>query len=426
MNILYIAHRIPYPPDKGEKIRTFHQIRHLSQNHTIHLVCLVDEPADLIHVQSLEKWCASVGAVYRSKARALLSAASALLTWKPLSVAAFQQKKLAEEITQQLSTERFDALVITSSALAEYILHVSNISRVIDFIDVDSEKWRLYAQYHSFPLSLIYKLEATRLARYEEKIARVFDHAILISEEERCLFQKRVSDRPVSVISNGVDLEYFAASDVEPHPTSQPTIVFIGIMDYFPNVDAVQYFCREIFPLVRKSVPAVQFYIVGRNPTREVKALGNQPQVFVTGAVPDVRPYLAQAMVAVAPFRLARGVQNKILEAMAMGVPVVGTAEAFNGIRATEKDGISVVDDPQHFAQEVTTLLTANTDSRRWHAQRARHYTECQHRWEEQGTKLERLLEKAVREFATERHLGSSAALWSRSLSENTQDFSSD
>lgn len=426
MNILYIAHRIPYPPDKGEKIRTFHQIRHLSQSHTIHLVCLVDEPADFIHVKPLKKWCASVNAVYRSKTRTLLSAASALLTRKPLSVAAFQQKKLAALITQRLSTERFDAILITSSALGEYILHISNIPRVIDFIDVDSEKWRLYAQHHSFPLSLVYKLEAERLARYEEKIARAFDHAILISEEERCLFQKRVSDRPISVISNGVDLEYFAPSDVNPLPASQPTIVFIGVMDYFPNVDAVQYFCREIFPLVHKSVPDAQFSIVGRNPTRAVKVLKTHANVVVTGAVSDVRPYLAQATVAVAPFRLARGVQNKILEAMAMGVPVVGTSEAFKGIRATEKDGISVVDDPRQFAREVTTLLTANTDSRRWRARQARHYTEYQHRWEEQGTKLECLLEKTVREFSAERHLGASSALWPSSLLENAQDSPGD
>lgn len=412
MKILYIAHRIPYPPNKGEKIRTFHQIRHLSQNHVIHLVCLVDEPADLVHVKALERYCASVSAVYRSKTTALLSAAGALLTRNPLSVAAFRQKELAQRITQRLSTERLDAILVTSSAVAEYVLHVPDIPRVIDFIDVDSEKWRLYAQHHSFPLSVIYQLEAERLAKYEEQTARVFEHSILISEEERRLFQERVNGRPVSVISNGVDLEYFSPSGIDSQLPSQPTLVFTGAMDYFPNVDAVRYFCQVVFPLVRDLVPNALFYIVGRNPTRQVKELSNQPNVVVTGTVPDVRPYLAQATVAVAPFRLARGVQNKVLEAMAMGLPVIGTTEAFKGIAATEQDGIRIADDPRSFAQHVTDFLQGGVRLRRQAARQARCYVERHHQWHDQGAKLERLLEEVVWRDTEEKSLGvKSAAL---------------
>ena len=167
-----------------------------------------------------------------------------------------------------------------------------------------------------------------------------------------------------------------------------PALVFTGVMDYFPNVDAVQYFCTDIFPLVRAAVPECRFSIVGRNPTRRVRELQAHPNVTVTGSVPDVRPYLAQAMVAVAPFRIARGVQNKVLEAMATGLPVVGTTQAFEGIAATAEDGIRVADDPQHFAQELIALLTGNDTVRQQCGLQARRYVEQHHQWLEQGVQV--------------------------------------
>jgi sugar transferase (PEP-CTERM/EpsH1 system associated) len=397
VNILYIAHRIPYPPNKGEKIRAFHQIRHLSKNHTVHLVCMVDDPADLPHIKTLEQYCASVEAVYRYKSATLLLAPLALLTPKPLSVISFYRGHLARKIAQKLETEKFDGIFVSSSAMAEYVLQVSNIAKVIDFVDVDSEKWRLYAAHHSFPLSWIYQIEAKRLAKYEEKIAKLFDHSIFISAEEIRLFQQRVNDRPISVISNGVDLDYFTFSKRELCHAVSPTIVFTGVMDYFPNIDAVRYFCQEIFPLVREAVPEVKFYIVGRNPTRHVKKLACRPNVIVSGTVPDVRPYLAKATIAVAPFRIARGVQNKVLEAMATGLPIVGTSQAFKGIEATEHDGIRIADAPNRFALEVSAFLLGDSALRQQCARQARRYVEKHHQWEDQGAKLENLLREQVR-----------------------------
>jgi len=399
MNILYISHRMPYPPHKGEKIRAFHQIRHLAKQNRIHVICLADDLADFEYAKILGKWCASVTTVYRSRSVALLLAARAIVNRKPLSVAAFQHKKLAKQITQRLGTERFDVVVVTSSAMAQYILSVPVVARVIDFIDVDSEKWRLYAERRSFPLSCIYQLEANRLIGYEAELTEVLDHSILISEEEARAIRSRVSARPISVISNGVDLDYFKRVECSSIEQTRPAIVFTGAMDYFPNVDAVQYFCREILPLVQSVVPDVQFYIVGRNPTRRVRRLG-KAAVIVTGSVPDVRPYLSQARVAVAPFRVARGVQNKVLEAMAMGVPVVGTHEAFKGIAACERDGVRVANDPILFAKHVTTFLRGDSEFLRRTARQARSYVERSHRWQDQGAKLERLLEEVVREKA--------------------------
>jgi sugar transferase (PEP-CTERM/EpsH1 system associated) len=397
MNILYLAHRIPYPPNKGEKIRTFHQLLHLSKHHPVHLVCLVDDPTDLEHVSTLERYCASVVAVYRSKTSALCLAARALLTRKPLSVAAFYRKALAQEVANKLRTEIFDVIFVSSAAMAEYVLEVSVPPRVIDFVDVDSEKWRQYEQHHALPLAWLYGLEARRLCRYEAHIAQVFNHTVLISQEEKRLFQQRICDRPVTVISNGVDLNYFVPKTADATARRQPTLVFTGVMNYFPNVDAVEYFCSDIFPLVRAVVPDCCFTIIGSHPTRRVQALSKHPSVTVTGAVPDVRPYLAQATIAVAPFRLARGVQNKILEAMAAGLPVVGSSQAFEGIAATEEDGIRIADDPQRFAKELITLLTGNDTLRQQCALQARRYVEAYHQWPEQGAQLERLLQEVLR-----------------------------
>ncbi|MBI3756923.1 MAG: TIGR03087 family PEP-CTERM/XrtA system glycosyltransferase [Deltaproteobacteria bacterium] len=395
MNILYLAHRIPYPPNKGEKIRAFHQIRQLAKAHSVYLACLIDEEEDWQFVPTLETCCAAVDVVARQSLVTRWKTARALLSQTPLSVAAFYVDELYRKIQHRLSSVRFDCLFAFSAVMAEYVRAVPDIPKIMDFVDVDSEKWRTYANRHAFPLSWVYRLEADRLARYEEDIARTFDLSLFVTEQEKLLFQKRVADCPIAVIPNGVDLEYFLPA---PRLASRPpAVIFVGAMDYFPNVDAVQYFCDEIFPLIRKVVPETRFYIVGRNPTRQVQSLGARPHVVVTGAVQDVRPYLAEAMVAVAPFRIARGIQNKVLEAMAAGLPVVGTPTVFQGMHVTPADGARKADEARSFAQEVLAFLT-NPGLFQTSARAARQYVERDHQWSEQGKQLEQLLHSLVPE----------------------------
>jgi sugar transferase (PEP-CTERM/EpsH1 system associated) len=395
MNILYVCHRIPYPPNKGDKIRAFHQIKHLSKEHSVHLACLVDQQADLDYVRPLEKYCSSIDAVYRPKRVTRILTVIGLFNHKPLSVAAFFSRRLQKKISRRLAATKIDRIIIFSSAMAEYVKHISDIPKTMDFVDVDSEKWRTYAGFHRFPFSWLYRLEADRLARFEKEVARTCEQAILVSEVEARLFQDRIHDRPLSVIPNGVDLDFFHQNEERPSPPSRPSVVFIGEMDYFPNVDAVQFFCQEVFPLVRKEVPEAAFYIVGRNPTRPVTALNREPNVTVTGGVPDVRPYLSNAMVAVAPFRIARGIQNKILEAMSMRVPVVGTFNAFQGIKATTGDGVRIADDPRGLAEQVITFLQ-RPDLRNECGRQARLYVERHHRWETHGLALDALLREPI------------------------------
>lgn len=393
MNILYLAHRIPYPPTKGDKIRSFHQVRYLSERHSVHVVCWVDDPEDRQHVEALKKMCASVTVLHRSagatKARAVLG----LLQSRPLSVSAFWSKKMYRLVEGILNSKKIDRIFVYSSAMAEYVLDTrdASIRRVIDFVDVDSEKWRSYAERSKGPGGWVYRVEAQRLARYEEHLLRTFDHSIITSEREAGLLRRLVPDASTAVISNGVDLEYFNPELFHHSSPSPPALVFTGTMDYLPNVDGVRFFCGEIFPLVREVIPDVVFYIVGRNPTREVKSLSQEPGVVVAGSVPDVRPYLAKSWLAVAPLRIARGVQNKVLEAMAMGLPVVGTSQAFQGAQARDTDGIRQADEPETFAREILALLKNNA-VRREASINARRYVERQHRWEDHGAALDRIL----------------------------------
>jgi sugar transferase (PEP-CTERM/EpsH1 system associated) len=320
-----------------------------------------------------------------------LIAALALFSSQPLSVSALYSRKLHQELEGRLRAEKFDWIIISSSAMAEYVRCVTTVPRAIDFMDVDSEKWKLYGERSPFPMSWVYRLESRRLGRYEEEIAASFEQCFFVSMSEARLFQQRVNDRPVGVVPNGVDLEYFAPTGDGRVLPREPAVIFAGSMDYLPNIDAVEYFCDQILPLVQTALPQTRFYIVGRSPTRRVTRLGCRSNVTVTGSVPDIRPYLANARVAVAPFRIARGVQNKILEAMAMGLPVVATSAAFQGIQASENNGVRIVNEPGSFARAVVRFLE-NTLLQRQCSLAARQFVELHHRWEDSARKLDRLL----------------------------------
>ncbi len=369
MKILFIAHRIPYPPNKGDKIRSFNEIKYLSKKHEIHLACLVDEKKDLQYVQALTEYCSSVDAVLINKKWAKIKALFALFPIIPLSVSCFFSKKLKKIIEHKLSTVNFDIVFCFSSAMAQYVMGVKDLPRVMDFVDVDSEKWKQYSAHKSFPMSWIYRMEGSSLSRYETKIAENFDHSVIVSKKELDLFRKIVSRvKNISAITNGIDTDYFKPSYNgnsgfvhsvfgDRVNSNQPIIVFTGVMDYFANVEGVKWFVKEVLPAVKREVPDVKFYIVGTNPTREIKDLGIDDNIIVTGFVEDVRGYLAMATVSVAPLRIARGIQNKVLEAMAMGVPVVGTSQALEGVDTGNGCNLSGENSPEKFAENVVQII---------------------------------------------------------------------
>ena len=258
-------------------------------------------------------------------------------------------------------------------------------AKVIDLIDAYSSLWRSLAETRRPPWSWLDRLEAARLVQYESTLDRVFDCGLVVADSERDELKSIVGDLPLVTIGNGVDLDEVRPT---PHPpTNRPNVIFIGQMDYYPNVDAVRTFCTEVWPRIHQRLPEARFTIVGRNPTRAVRALANDPTVDVTGTVADVQPYLAGAWVVVAPFALARGVQNKILEALAAGVPVVATTVALDGLGSSIDAAVRRADGAEDCAREVFRLLNDAEWRQHW-ATAGRTYVERHHRWDELGDRL--------------------------------------
>lgn len=355
-NLLFLTQRIPYPPIKGEKIRPLQILRHLAKSYDVHLGCLVDDPADEEHVPTVAALCKTSHFARLDRRRAKLMCLTGLLTGEPLSVTFYRDRNLAAWVRQTLAAIRPDVVFVCSSNMAPYVLGRLGDARVslCDLADVDSEKWRAYAAKDKFPMRWVHGREWRRVSRLEGRIARELDWSTFVTEEEAALFRTQLPalSAKIRAVPSGVDFAYFDPSIPQgsPFPTDRLNFVFTGTMDYPPNVDAVRWFALEILPIIRRSAADARFHIVGSSPSADVRALASDPGVFVTGRVPDVRPYVAHANAGVAPMRIARGIQNKVLEAMAMGKPVVVTPDALEGITAEPGVELLLADGADAFA----------------------------------------------------------------------------
>jgi sugar transferase (PEP-CTERM/EpsH1 system associated) len=367
-DLLFLAHRLPYPPAKGEKIRAFHVLKYLAQWYDIHLGCLVDDPDDLLYVDTLRPMCRDLHAAKVNRRFGRLASLRGLLTGEALSVSYFRDRGLAGWVRGVVETVRPAVTFVYSSSMAPYILDLPRTGkRVVDLVDVDSEKWREFAVEAKAPLRYAYLRESWTITGLERRIARECDLCALVSDAEAELFvrQHPLSAARIRAVSNGVDYRFFDPALDHPlvYDTTRPNYVFTGTMDYQPNVDAVVWFATEILPLIRRAVPAAQFHIVGSNPNPEVLKLARLGGVFVTGRVPDVRPFVAHATAGVAPMRIARGIQNKVLEAMAMARPVVLTSCALEGIKADPVTEAILADTAHAFAAACSRLATAGGEA---------------------------------------------------------------
>jgi polysaccharide biosynthesis protein PslH len=354
MNILFVCHRLPFPPNRGGKIRPFNMIRHLGRNHKVTVASLAESHQELHDGAGLSDYCSEVVVELIPKPVRWLRAWKALFTTCPSSAAYFWSPDLCRRIETKLLETRFDAIFVHCAFMAQYVLDAVAPAKILDFGDLDSAKWADYSRSKSFPLTLGYKIEASKMKRYERHVAGHFDQCTVTTRGELEEFEKLGLTLPRTVIPNGVDFQYFRSNSPQRKPN---VIVFVGRMDYFPNIDAMLYFTKDIFPIIRRSIPDAELRIVGSNPNGAVRDLAAIPGVTVTGHVPDVRPHLDEAVVAVAPLRLARGTQNKILEAMAMSIPVVATSAAAKGIDAIPGRHLAVGDSPGEFAARVIELL---------------------------------------------------------------------
>jgi sugar transferase (PEP-CTERM/EpsH1 system associated) len=359
--LLFLIQRLPYPPTKGEKIRALQIFRHLAQWYDIHLGCLLDDPADAEHVETVRAMCAGLHVAKIDRRIATLLCLRGLLTGEALSVVFFRDRGLARWVRDIVDRVKPAMTFVYSSNMAPYVLDLPRATPLaVDLVDVDSEKWRAYADALSGLKRWIYRREWRRVAALEQRIAGQAELCSFVSDAEAALFTKLVPNSRARIlgVSNGVDHAYFDPAGDYPavYDTGVPNYVFTGTMDYPPNADAVIWFATEILPSIRRALPGARFHIVGHSPNEAVLALAKIGGVSVTGRVVDVRPYVAHATASVAPLRIARGIQNKVLEAMAMARAVVVTTDGLEGIDAEPGKEVIVADTASAFANACIGL----------------------------------------------------------------------
>lgn len=330
-------------------------IQHLSKSHEVIVASLAHDQPELRDAEPLRQYCKDVIAEVVPNRQRWTGTVLALASSFPSSAAYFRSARLARRIQQSWSSSRYDGVIVHCAFAAQYALPLRGGFRIMDYGDLDSAKWSDYAAHRRFPLSTGYALETAKLRKFEKRVAESSTHCTFTTRGEMEAFQALGVAKPMTVIPNGVDTRYFHR---ESHaPADSKVLAFLGRMDYFPNIDGVCWFVREVFGQIRSRVPGTELRIIGSNPAGTVQELAKIPGVTVTGFVPDVRPHLSDAAIAIAPLRLARGTQNKILECMGMGLPVITTPEAARGIQATPGEHLLVADTPEQQVEFIVDLL---------------------------------------------------------------------
>ncbi len=361
-NLLYLVHRLPYPPNKGDKIASYHQFIQLKKVYQVYLGCFIDDPDDWQYQETVQAMCADSCILALHSKQAKIKSLTGLLTNKALSLPYYKSSQMQAWVNMVLKEKKIEAIVVFSSPMAQYIDKnaLNQTKTLLDLVDVDSDKWRLYAQKKSFPMRQVYQRESKKLLQFERKMAQAFDATLLVSREEANLFKTLAPESASSIHYRvqGVDAHFFSPETAldNPYSNENKVMVFVGAMDYWPNIDAVIWFAQAVFPKILQQAPKTQFYIVGMNPSAEVLALANQ-QIMVTGRVDDVRAYTKYAHFMVAPLRIARGIQNKVLEAMAMELPLLATPYAIEGIEGCEKVLHAISDDKAELVKMALAFL---------------------------------------------------------------------
>lgn len=401
MKVLYVCHRFPFPPKRGGKIRPFNMIRHLSASHEVSVVSLVRSEAEASEGAGLAEYCAHIDMGRVSDPVQTLRMVARLPTPTPSSMGYFYSPELARAVGERLARERYDLIFVHCSSVAQYVENVTGIPKILDFGDMDSQKWLEYAHYKPFPLSLGYRLEGHKMEQAERRLARRFDLCTATTRAEWETLQSYGTGVPSDWFPNGVDSGFFAPEPEDDANYDRDGIAFVGRMDYFPNQEAMFGFCADTLPRLRARRPNLTLTIIGADPSPAVRKLAELPGVTVTGSVPDVRPYLRRAALMIAPLNIARGTQNKILEAMAMGVPVVTSAIAAGGVDATAPEHFLVAEDSAGYASAVLRVLDDPVERRRLAAAgRARMLSH--HAWDSSMRRLDGIIERCLANYQRE------------------------
>jgi polysaccharide biosynthesis protein PslH len=391
MKLLFLAHRIPFPPNKGDKVRSYHLLRHLAERHTVYLGSFIDDPEDEAHAHALDPWCREVHLARLQPRTARIASLRGLLSGEALSLPYYRNAGLQAWVRELVRRESIDGALVFSSTMAQYTEGLA-LPVWTDFVDMDSAKWQAYAPRHRWPLSWVYAREGRQLLAYERRVAQQSRRAYFATDAEVALFRAAAPEcaQRLATLCNGVDADFFAPDPARPSPFAgdELPLVFTGAMDYWPNVDAVQWCVAEMLPRLRQRWPALRLHIVGRSPTAAVRALAGDA-VHVTGTVPDVRPYLQHAAAVVAPLRLARGIQNKVLEAMAMAKPVVAARSCTQVIEAAEGRELVSAESADDYVAALDALL-GDAERRQGIGSAARAFVLGQYAWPARLVPLDR------------------------------------
>ncbi len=392
MKILFLTSRLPYPANRGDKLRTFNFLSHLAKKHSLTLVSFIESEKQLPYVEELKKYC-KVEVVKLSCWESYLNCLLKIFSSKPLQVSYYKSQKMQDKIRQILKREKFDAAYAHLFRMAPYLENITGVKRVLDLCDAVSLHMKRTLKFNRGILWPVYLSEYFRIKKYEKAIIKKFDETTLISEKDKEeILGKNTEAANIHIVPNGVDYEYFKPMPIDNHEI--PRVAFLGYLSTFYNLDAVRYFYREIFPLIKERVPQIKFSIIGANCPAELKKIAREDNaVELFCDVKDTRPFLNQSLLFVCPLRIGSGAQNKILEAMSMGLPVVTTSIGYSGIGALKDREIVVVDEPRAFAERIIDLIN-DGQLRNEISLNARRFIENNYRWEDSISKIENLLQK--------------------------------
>ena len=414
MRILFLCLRCPYPPQRGDRIRSYNFIKQLSKRHDITLVFFAESESDIEAVKHLQPFCERVEWVKFSPSFASINTAIHCLSRIPLQVHYWYSPQMQRKINQLLAEENFQLIHAQLFRMGQYVIKTEGIAKVLDLCDSLALNLSRRAELDCTPKRFLVKLEEKRVRRYEVEIMKAFDSGTVVAHFDRAYLLNQDNSLNLSVVPMGVDLKYFQplkvnndsnGADVTEKQNMTLTVqedfaddrsknlLFTGTMNYFPNSDAVIYFCNNVFPLIQKRYPDATFYIVGNHPTEQIRRLSDQRGVVVTGYVPDIRPYFEKASVFVAPLRAGSGIQTKNLEAMAMGIPIVTTSIGAMGLEAETDTELLIADTPETFAERVIHLIE-NPDIRQNLANAGRKRVEASYDWQVLVNRLEQVYDQ--------------------------------
>lgn len=400
MNILYLCHRFPFPPKRGGKIRPFNMIRHLTDSgHRVTVCSLARSEAEAAEGQGIADHCAASYMGHVHGPVQVLRMVARLPLQTPSSMGFFYSPELKAHVQMLLASQSWDLIFVHCSSVAQYVEHVTHLPKILDFGDMDSQKWLEYANYKPFPLSLGYRFEGYKMLAAEKRLAKRFDLCTATTRAEWETLNGYSTGADTDWFPNGVDADYFSPA-AEGYDAD--TISFIGRMDYYPNQECMSRFCEQVWPLLKARRASMKLLIVGADPSAEMRQLGELPGVTVTGSVPDVRPFIRKSALMVAPLNIARGTQNKILEAMAMGVPVVTSRIAAGGVDALAEDHFLVSDTPPEYANAIFRLIEDPAERQRL-SQAGRERMLSHHAWPRSMVRLDGIIARATRNFANKK-----------------------